>query len=121
MHDISQPFINLSTANTELLTKFAQSPEMVELANSSAEKYFELAQKSFGKMAASTAQVDLVRRLTENYSTFAQEYAASLMGIAADSQAMVSQQVQAATEHIANTTQAGMGAAHDVVKTTRGK
>jgi hypothetical protein len=42
MQNITQPFVNLSTANAELITRFAQSPEMVELANTSAQKYFDL-------------------------------------------------------------------------------
>src|SRR4029450_3016901 len=79
MQNITQPFVKLSTANAALITRFAQSPEMLELANSSAQKYFELAQKTFGKAAASEAQADLIRRLTENYSTFAQEYSQSLI------------------------------------------
>jgi hypothetical protein len=111
MQNITQPFVNLSTANAELITRFAQSPEMVELANTSAQKYFELAQKSFGRAVASDAHADLVSRLTENYSTFAQEYSASLMGIAADAQNVVTQQVQAASNRIAETGKATVAAA----------
>jgi hypothetical protein len=85
MHNVTQPFLNLSKANAALITDFAQSPEMVELATASAEKYFELAQKSFGRAAASEAHADLVRRLTENYSNFAKEYSESLIGIATTS------------------------------------
>jgi hypothetical protein len=80
MNNITQPFIKLTTANAELITRFAQSPEVVELANTGAQKYFELAQKSFGRVAASDAYANLVRRLSENYSTFAHEYSESLMG-----------------------------------------
>jgi hypothetical protein len=38
MQNITQPFVNLSSANAEILTRFAQSPEVVELANSGALK-----------------------------------------------------------------------------------
>jgi hypothetical protein len=100
MQNITQPLVNLSTANAELIARFAQSPEMVELANTSAQKYFELAQKTFGGAAASEAHADLVRSLTENYSTFARENAQSLMGIAAEGQAQLAQQVQLATERL---------------------
>ena len=113
MQNITQPFVNLSTANAALITRFAQSPEMVELANTSAQKYFELAQKSFGHAAASDAHADLVRRLTENYSTFAKEYSASLMGIAAEGQNLVAQQVQEASDRVAKTGQATMAAVAD--------
>jgi hypothetical protein len=114
MQNITQPFVKLSTANAELITRFAQSPEMAELANISAQKYFELAQKSFGNAAASDAQTDLVRRLTENYATFAQEYSASLMGIAADAQSVVSKQAKDASERIAQAGQATVAAAAKV-------
>jgi hypothetical protein len=114
MQSITQPFVKLSTANAELITRFAQSPEMVELANTSAQKYFELAQKSFGRAAASDAHADLVRRLTENYATFAQEYSASLMGIAADAQNVASKQAQEASERIAQAGQATVAAAAKV-------
>jgi len=96
MQNITQPFVKLSTANAALITRFAQSPEMIELANSSAQQYFALAQKTFGKAAASEAQADLIRRLTENYSTFAQEYSQSLIGIAEEG----AQHVQTATERL---------------------
>jgi hypothetical protein len=100
MQNITQPFVKLSTANAELITRFAQSPEMVELANASAERYLALAQKSFGHAAASDAHADLGRRLTENYATFAQEYSASLMGIAADAQSVVSKHAKEASDRI---------------------
>ncbi|MDR6859517.1 hypothetical protein [Variovorax guangxiensis] len=116
MQKIAQPFINLSTANAALITSFAQSPEMVELANTSAQKYFELAQKTFGAAAASEGHADLVRSLMENYSTFAREHAESLMGLAAEGQAQMATQVKAATDRLAETTQAAAVAVADASK-----
>ena len=110
MQNLTQPFINLSTANAALITRFAQSPEMVDLARNSAQKYFELAQKSFGHVAATDAYADLVQRLTENYSTFAREYAESLMGIAAEGRSLIAQQVQGATDRFAQSGQAAVKA-----------
>src|SRR4029453_14250121 len=94
MKNITQPFINLTTANAELITKFAQSPEVVELANTGAQKYLELAQKAFGRVAASDAYANLVRRLSENYSTFSREYSESLMGISAAGQNLMTQHIE---------------------------
>lgn len=102
MQDLTQPFANLSAANAELITRFARSEEMVELANASAQKYFELAQKTFGAVAASEAHADLVRSLTENYSTFAREHAESLFGLVAEGQA----QLQDATGRLTEAAQA---------------
>lgn len=106
MQNMTQPFINLSTANAALITRFAQSPEMVDLARNSAQKYFELAQKSFGHVATSGAYANLVQQLTENYSTFAREYAESLMGIAAEGRTLIEQQVQEASDRFAQSGQA---------------
>ena len=98
MQNLTQPFVKLSTANAELITRFAQSQEMVDLVNTSAQKYLELAQKTFGGAPASQAQADLIRSLTDNYSTFAREHAESLMGIVAEAQAQMTQQAADASK-----------------------
>ena len=98
MQNLTQPFVKLSTANSELITRFAQSQDMTDLVNTSAPKYLELAQKAFGGVAASGAQADLIRSLTENYATFAREHAEGLMGMAAEAQAQMTQQVADASK-----------------------
>ncbi|MBS0452580.1 MAG: hypothetical protein JSS14_14850 [Proteobacteria bacterium] len=65
MKSLMRPFVNLSTANVELITRFAQSQEMSGLANASARKYFEAAQKTFGGWKPQ-GDAELVRCLTEN-------------------------------------------------------
>ena len=111
MNNLTQPFVNLSAANAESITRFAQSPEMAELAATSAQKYFELAQKSFGLAPASGAQADLVRRLSENYATFAKEYSEILVGAVAEAQGQLAQNVKAATEQVTKATEASVAAA----------
>jgi putative cell wall-binding protein len=106
MHNITQPGINLATANAALITRFVQSPEMVELANTSAQKYLEVAQKSFGRAAASEAYAELVSKMVENYSTFAHEYSEHLMGAVADGQDLLLQQVKKTSDQVAKTSQA---------------
>ena len=103
MQDLTQPFVKLSTANAELITRFAQSQDMTDLINTSAQKYLELAQRAFGGAAASGAQADLIRSLSENYATFAREHAESLMGLAADAQAKMTQQVTDASKTMNST------------------
>jgi hypothetical protein len=103
MQDITQPFVKLTTANAALIMRFAQSPDMDQLARTSAHKHFELAQASFGRAAASDAFADLVRGLTENYSTFARECSQSLMGIATEAQGRVAQRMLAVAERAAQT------------------
>jgi hypothetical protein len=124
MQNITQPFINLTAANAALITRFAQSPEMAELAKTSAQKYFELAQRTFGHAAASDAYADLVRRLTENYSTFAREYSQGLMGMAAEGQSRVAQHIKATSERVAQAGQASVAAgakASNRARPSRGK
>ena len=116
MNNLTQPFVKLSAANAELITRFAQSPEMAELAATSAQKYFELAQKSFGHALASGAQADLVRRLNENYATFAKEYAESLVGAATEAQGQLAQNVKAATEQVSKATEASVAAVAKISK-----
>lgn len=43
---------------------------------------------------------DLVRRLMENYLTFAHDDSESLMGIAAEGQGLLAQQVQEASDRV---------------------
>jgi hypothetical protein len=113
MQNITQPFTNLSAANSDIIARFTQSPEMVELTNTSAQKYFELAQKSFGRVAASDAYADMVRRLGENYSTFAREYWQSLMGLASEGQSRMAQGVKEASDRVAQTGEAAVAALED--------
>jgi hypothetical protein len=117
MQNITQPFVKLSTANAALITSFAESPEMLELASSSARQYFELAQRTFGKAAASGAQADLIRRLTENYATFAQEYSQSLIGIAAEG----AQQMRATADRMTEITAAAVADAAKSVNAAQAK
>ena len=116
MNNLAQPFVKLSAANADLITRFAQSPEMAELATTSAQKYFELAQKSFGHAPALGAQADLVRRLNENYATFAKEYSESLVGAATEAQGQLAQHVKAATEQVSKATEAAVAKTSKALK-----
>ena len=101
MNNITQPFINLTTANAENSSHALRLLEVAELADTGAQKYFELAQKSFGRMAASATMPTIrVRRLSENYSNFAHEYSESLMGIAAAGQNLMAQHLEATSSRL---------------------
>ena len=39
MQNTTQPFVNLSTANAELITRFSQSQEMVDLVNGEPDRF----------------------------------------------------------------------------------
>jgi hypothetical protein len=78
MKNNAQSFIKLASSNAELVARLAQSPEVAELARLGASRYFELAQSTVGLVVASDTHADLVRRLSESYLSFAQDYADSL-------------------------------------------
>jgi hypothetical protein len=113
---ITQPLVNLSTANAQPIARFAQSQEMTELANANALKYLELAQKTFGGMAAGEGRAELVRRLTEDCSTFARKHALSLMRIVAEGQMQLVQQVPAATGRLTEGAQASAATVEEASK-----
>lgn len=116
MENITQPFVNLATADAELIARFSASPEMAELANATAQQYLELAQKAFGGPAVGEAHIELVRSLSQNYSTFAREHAQSLMGIVAEGPVQLLQQVQAATGKLTASAQAAATAVEEASK-----
>ncbi|MDM0113712.1 hypothetical protein QTI66_16250 [Variovorax sp. J22R133] len=124
MNDMTQPFTKLASANAALLTNFAQSPAMFEMTNATVRKYFELAQQSFGRVGVSDVYTDLIRKLTENYSTFAREYTASLMGWSTQGQSLMAQQAQAASDLLAESgkaTATAMERTSDTVKHLRAR
>ncbi|MGJ7510287.1 hypothetical protein [Variovorax sp. GT1P44] len=124
MNDMTQPFTKLASANAALLTNFAQSPAILEMANANVQKYFELAQQSFGRVVVSDVYADLIGKLTENYSTFAREYSESLMGWSTQGQGLMAQQVQTASDLLAESgkaTATAMGRASDTVKHLRAR
>lgn len=82
MNSSTQSLLNLATSNAELVARLAQSPEVAELVQQGARKYFELVQSSVGIGMASDTHADLVRRLSESYLSFAQDYADSLASAA---------------------------------------
>ena len=106
MFNVTQPLINLFSANAELAARFVQSPKMTDLAKASAQEYFELAQKTFGRATASYAHADVARQLQENYATFTREYSESLMGVAAEGQSLFAKQAQDASDRVAQSGQA---------------
>lgn len=124
MNDMTQPFTNLASANAALMTSFAQSPAMFEMTNANVRKYVELSQQSFGRAVGSDVYADLIRKLTENYSTFAREYWASLMGWSTQGQSLMAQQAQTAVDLLAESgkaTTTTMERASDTVKHLRAR
>lgn len=81
MHNIAQPLVRLTAENTELISRFVQSPEMQAMVNDHARRYLDVAAQALGHAATPDAQADLVRRLSEHYAVFAQQFSKSLLGL----------------------------------------
>jgi len=94
MYNILQPVVDLTKANIETLSRFANSREVTELVKASAIKQLELVQDNMAKTAGSDAFATCLRTTIDNYVRFANEYTKNLYGIVAQGQEFVSRQVE---------------------------
>jgi hypothetical protein len=94
MYNILQSLVDLTKANVETLSRFANSREVTELVKGSAIKQLELVQDNVAKIAGSEAFANCLRMTIDNYVRFANEYTKNLYGIVAQGQEFVSRQVE---------------------------
>jgi hypothetical protein len=81
MYNVLQPVANLTNANIETLSRFANSREVTELAKDSASKYLELVQDNMAKVTKSDAFVTCLQTTIDNYVRFANDYTKNVYGI----------------------------------------
>jgi hypothetical protein len=94
MYNLIQPLVQLTNANIETLSRFANSREIIDLVKESARKHLELVQDNTAKIAGSDAFSTCLRTTIDNYVRFANEYTKNVYGIVAQSQEFVTQQVE---------------------------
>jgi hypothetical protein len=94
MYNLLQPLVQLTNANIETLSRFANSREIIDLVKESASKQLELVQDGTAKIAGSDAFATCLRTTIDNYVRFANEYTKNVYGIVAQSQEFVTQQVE---------------------------
>jgi hypothetical protein len=94
MYNLLQPLVQLTNANVETLSRFANSREIIDLVKESASKHLELVQHGTAKIAGSDAFATCLRTTIDNYVRFANEYTKNVYGIVAQSQEFVTQQVE---------------------------
>jgi len=82
MNKYAQASIDQAVVNVPTTRRLARSQNLIKEANIGAQRYFELMQKSFDRVADSYPDAGLGRRLAEAYSTSAQEYSEKLQGLA---------------------------------------
>ena len=94
MYNVLQPVVDLTNANIETLSRFANSREVTEVAKDSASKYLELVQDNIAKIAGSDAFATCLRTSIDNYVRFANEYTKNVYGIVSQGQEFVTRQVE---------------------------
>ncbi|MGQ0591566.1 MAG: hypothetical protein ACT4QB_02660 [Gammaproteobacteria bacterium] len=94
MYNLLQPVVQLTSANIETLSRFANSREITELARDSASKYLELVQDNMAKIAGSDAFATCLQTTIDNYVRFANEYTQNVYGIVSQGQEFLSRQVE---------------------------
>jgi methyl-accepting chemotaxis protein len=100
MQNTIQPFINYANANMALISRFAQAPEIEDMARANIERYVELTQQLMADFARSDVLADLMRSSMENYSRFITEYTRSIYGSMMESQAFVTRRVEEASQRV---------------------
>ena len=101
MYNVLQPVVDLTNANIETLSRFANSREVTELAKDSASKHLELVQDNMAKVTKSDAFVTCLQTTIDNYVRFANDYTKNLYGIVSQGQDFVTQQVEEGNKRFA--------------------
>jgi hypothetical protein len=101
MYNILQPVVDLTNANIETLSRFANSREVTELAKDSASKYLGLVQDNMAKVAGSDAFATCLQTTIDNYVRFANDYTKNVYGIVAQGQEFVTRQVEEGNKRLA--------------------
>jgi hypothetical protein len=101
MYNFLQPLAQLTNANIEALSRFANSREIIDLVKESASKHLELVQDGTAKIAGSDAFATCLRTTIDNYVRFANEYTKNVYGIVAQGQEFVTQQIEEGNRRLA--------------------
>jgi hypothetical protein len=94
MYNVLQPVTQLTNANIETLSRFANSREVTELVKDSASKYLELVKGNMATIAGSDAFATCLQTTIDNYVRFANEYTKNMYGIVSQGQEFVTRQVE---------------------------
>jgi hypothetical protein len=101
MYNVLQPIADLTNANIETFSRFANSREVTDLVKESTSKHWELVQDNMAKIARSDAFATCLRTTVDNYVRFANEYAKNVYGIVAQGQEFMTRQVEEGNRRLA--------------------
>jgi len=103
---LMQPFVKLTQSNTELLSRYATSPEVTTQAVQVAEGLMRQMQGAALKLSNSAAFGDLAQGLMNNYLQFWTELSYSLVAGFSQGQSSLMRQAEAVTSEAIDATQA---------------
>lgn len=94
------PFVKLTQANMDLLTRFSNSPEVTAQASANARQLFQQASESAMKLVQSGAFANMMQGMLNNDTEFLVEFSHSGMAIASQGQAAMTRQVPEAANRV---------------------
>ena len=109
--DALQPFMKLTQANMELLTRYAFSPEVTTETLRSLQAVFEQGPAGFARLGTPQALAALVQGLMQNYSQFLADVSQTGYGALFQAPLAFMQQVQGATGNFVDLATRGGGRA----------
>jgi hypothetical protein len=106
MQTAMQPFIKLTQANMELLTRFSMSPEVISQSMADAKSVFQQGRETATTLVQSNAFAQLLQGMLKNYTEFMMEAGQSTMVALTQGQAAMMRQSEEASENVLDAAQA---------------
>jgi hypothetical protein len=97
----------LANANIAVFSRFANSPEVAELAQEATSQVVALSQENLRKMSRTKAFTEWMEALVNNYGRFIQANTQSLYAMAAQGQAVLSSQVEQGARRLGKLSESG--------------
>jgi hypothetical protein len=104
MYNPYQPFINLMSSNLALVNRFVMSGDITRLVHESVNRSVSITRESVTKATQSHAFEELTRGLADNVARFTQDYVGSLSQSMANTQNMLSRQIEEGNRQMAQIT-----------------
>ncbi len=110
-----QPFMKLAQSNTELLTRFATSPEVTAQATKFVEDMMRQMQDLTMRLSESSATSTLAQGLMNNYLEFWRDLSGSMTTSLTQGQSALAEQAEVAANRAIDMTQANVRRARQAV------
>jgi hypothetical protein len=101
-----QPFIKLTQANVELLTRFSTSPEVISQSAEITQNLIQQTQQSAASLMQSSAFSELWQGMLKNYTEFLTEWNQSALTALVQAPAAMMTRAQEATDNVVDVAEA---------------